>query len=422
MLLGCIADDFTGATDLANNLVRAGMRTVQTIGTPDAPLANDVDAVVVALKSRTIPAADAVAQSLAALRWLQAAGCRQFYFKYCSTFDSTPAGNIGPVTEALLDALGSTFTIACPAFPENKRTVFKGYLYAGDVLLNESGMQNHPLTPMNDANLIRVLQAQTRMKVGHAAYDVVAAGPDSIRERYATLQADGVNIAIVDAVSDADLMRIGRSLRDMPLVTAGSGIAIGLPQNFVEQGLLQAAGSASQLPRVAGHKAIVSGSCSVMTNRQVGHFIRGGGEAYALDALKIAGAAVEAERALAWARPRLARGPVLIYSTADPARVNDVQSRLGVAASSALIEETLTRIARGLVDAGVSQLIVAGGETAGAVVGGLGVRALRIGPQIDPGVPWTCTLGEKPMLLALKSGNFGSEDFFSRAFELVKGS
>jgi 3-dehydrotetronate 4-kinase len=422
MLLGCIADDFTGATDLANNLVRAGMRTVQTIGTPDAPLDSDVDAVVVALKSRTIPVADAVAQSLAAQRWLQAAGCRQFYFKYCSTFDSTPVGNIGPVTEALLDALGSTFTIACPAFPENKRTVFKGYLYAGDVLLNESGMQNHPLTPMKDANLIRVLQAQTRMKVGHVAYDVVAAGPDRIRERYTALQADGVNIAIIDAVSDDDLMRIGRSLRDVPLVTAASGIAIGLPQNFVEQGLLQAAGSASQLPRVAGHKAIVSGSCSVMTNRQVGHFIRGGGEAYVLDALKLAGAEAETERALAWARPRLARGPVLIYSTADPARVSDVQSQLGVAASSALIEETLTHIARGLVDAGVSQLIVAGGETAGAVVGGLGVRALRIGPQIDPGVPWTCTLGEKQILLALKSGNFGSEDFFSRAFEVAQGS
>jgi uncharacterized protein YgbK (DUF1537 family) len=421
MLLGCIADDFTGATDLANNLVRAGMRTVQTIGTPDAPPASDADAVVVALKSRTIPAADAVAQSLAALRWLQAAGCRQFYFKYCSTFDSTPAGNIGPVTEALLDALGSTFTIACPAFPENKRTVFKGYLFAGDVLLNESGMQHHPLTPMTDANLVRVLQAQTQRKVGLVAYDVVAQGEEQIRQRFAQLRKDGVAMAIVDAIGDDDLMRIGRAVRDLPLVTAGSGVAIGLPQNFVEQGLLQAAGRASQLPRVAGHKAIVSGSCSVMTNRQVGHFMRGGGEAFALDALKIAGADAEAERALAWARPRLARGPVLIYSTADAARVNDVQSQLGVAGSSALIEETLTHIARGLVDAGVSQLIVAGGETSGAVVGGLGVRALRIGPQIDPGVPWTCTLGEKPILLALKSGNFGAEDFFSRAFEVAQG-
>jgi uncharacterized protein YgbK (DUF1537 family) len=275
---------------------------------------------------------------------------------------------------------------------------------------------------MTDANLIRVLQAQTRLKVGHVAYDVVAAGPEKIRERYAALQADGVSFAVVDAVSDDDLMRIGRSLRDMPLVTAGSGIAIGLPQNFVEQGLLRAAGTAPQLPHVAGHKAIVSGSCSVMTNRQVAHFVRAGGEAYALDALNIATAEAAAERALRWAQPRLSNGPVLIYSTADPAAVSEVQKRYGVAVSSALIEDALTSVARGLIRAGVSQLVVAGGETAGAVVGGLAIRALRIGRQIDPGVPWTCTLDEKPILLALKSGNFGSEDFFTRAFQVAEAS
>jgi len=419
MLLGCIADDFTGATDLANNLVRAGMRTIQTIGAPDAPLDSDVDAVVVALKSRTLAAAEAVAQSLAALKWLRASGCRQFYFKYCSTFDSTPAGNIGPVTEALMDALGCDFTIACPAFPENKRTVFKGYLFAGDVLLNESGMQHHPLTPMNDANLVRVLQAQTRRKVGHVAYDVVAAGHERIAKRFDELKAAGVSMAVVDAISDADLLRIGKAVRDLPLVTAGSGVAIGLPQNFIAQGLLQAQDSASQLPAITGPRAIVSGSCSVMTNRQVAHFMRGGGEARALDSLQLTAGSGEVDRAIEWAAARVQRGPVLVYSTAEPARVKEIQACLGVADASALIEKALSDVARGLVAAGVKQLIVAGGETSGAVVGGLGIRALRIGPQIDPGVPWTCTLGDAPILLALKSGNFGSEDFFTRAFERV---
>ena len=235
-LLGCIADDFTGATDLANNLVRAGLRTVQTIGLPepDAP-AIEADALVVALKSRTIPAADAVAQSSAALRWLQAQGVQQIYFKYCSTFDSTPAGNIGPVTEALLDALhgeGQGFTIVCPAFPVNHRTVFKGHLFVGDLLLSDSSMRHHPLTPMHDANLVRVMQAQTKRRVGLVAQDVVAAGPEAIAQRFAALQAEGVGVAVVDAVSDADLLRIGIALKGMPLVTAGSGIAIGLPQNW----------------------------------------------------------------------------------------------------------------------------------------------------------------------------------------------
>jgi uncharacterized protein YgbK (DUF1537 family) len=418
--LGCIADDFTGATDLANNLVRAGMRTIQTIGTPQAPLDADVDAAVVALKSRTVPAHEAVAQSLEALKWLQQAGCRQFYFKYCSTFDSTPAGNIGPVTAALMGALGCHFTIACPAFPENKRTVFKGYLFAGDVLLNESGMQNHPLTPMTDANLVRVLQAQTTLKVGHVGYEVVAAGPQAILARFTQLEADRVKVAIVDAISSDDLMRIGKAVRDLPLVTAGSGVAIGLPQNFMEQGLLQAEGGASLLPRMPGHKAIVSGSCSTMTNRQVAHFIRAGGQAYALDPLRLAAGEPEVEHALRWAAPRFSAGPVLIYSTADPERVKQVQALLGVAESSARIENAFSQIARGLVDAGVTQLIVAGGETSGAVVDALGVRALRIGPQIDPGVPWTCAVGDKPILLALKSGNFGSQDFFTKAFAQVE--
>jgi len=418
LLLGCIADDFTGATDLANNLVRGGMRAVQTIGVPRAPLGEEVDAVVVALKSRTIPAGEAVAQSLEALAWLRGQGARQIYFKYCSTFDSTPRGNIGPVAEALMDALGTDFTIACPAFPENKRTVFKGRLFVGDVPLDESGMRDHPLTPMTDANLVRVLQAQSRRKVGLIDYTVVARGPAAIAERIGELRAQGIGLAVVDAISDEDLRRLGPAVKDLPLVTAGSGVAIGLPRNWG----IAPTPRAAQLPVATGHAAIVSGSCSAATLGQVAAFIEAGGAAYRLDA----GASTDAERlardALAWAEARLAAGPVLVYSSAPPDAVRALQAKLGVEAAGALLEDALAAVARGLAGRGVRRLVVAGGETSGAVVQALGVTQLRIGPQIDPGVPWCAahaSAAGATMHLALKSGNFGAPDFFARAFALL---
>jgi len=415
--LGCIADDFTGATDLANNLVRTGMRVVQTIGVPTGPLNVEVDAVVVALKSRTIPAQEAIAQSLDALRWLQAQGAQQFYFKYCSTFDSTPQGNIGPVTEALMDALGTDFTIATPAFPDNGRTVFKGYLFAGNVLLNESGMQNHPLTPMTDPNLVRVMQAQTQRKVGLLDHTVVARGPQAIGERIAALRADGVGVAIVDATSNDDLLRLGPALQGMPLVTAGSGVAIGLPANWG----LAPSSTASQLPRAQGLKAIVSGSCSQATNRQVAHFKAQGGPALALDPLQLTGDTdALVTQVMAWAQPLLSQGPVLVYSTAEPEAVKAIQARLGVAEAGALVEHALAAVARALAQAGVQQLVVAGGETSGACVQALGITQLQIGPQIDPGVPWCHAQGSAgPLHITLKSGNFGTDDFFGKAFTVL---
>lgn len=240
-LLGCIADDFTGATDLANMLVRGGMRTVQSIGIPSREVADglDADAIVIALKSRTTPAADAVEESLAALEWLRAQGCEQIFFKYCSTFDSTAAGNIGQVSEALLKALDADFTLACPAFPENGRTIFRGHLFVQDQLLNESGMQHHPLTPMCDANLVRVLQNQTALPVGLLRYDAVAAGVDATRTRIAELREQGVGIAIADALSDQDLYTLGSACADLPLLTGGSGLALGLPGNFRRAGKLR---------------------------------------------------------------------------------------------------------------------------------------------------------------------------------------
>ena len=419
-VLGCIADDFTGATDLANNLVRAGMRVVQAIGVPVQAVDAQADAVVVALKSRTLPAREAVAQSLAALRWLQAQGAQQIYFKYCSTFDSTPLGNIGPVTEALMDALGTDFTIATPAFPDNHRTVFKGYLFVGDVLLNESGMQNHPLTPMTDANLVRVLQGQCTGKVGLIDHQVVAQGASAIQARIAQLRSQGVRVAVVDAISNQDLMRLGPALHGMPLVTAGSGVAIGLPGNFG----LAPSSTASALPPAAGWQAVVSGSCSLATNRQVQAFIASGRPALAVDPLQIAarqaaGGDVVTD-ALAWAQPLLAKGPVLVYSSADVQAVKAVQGQLGAEASGHLVEHTLAAIARGLVGLGVRQLVLAGGETSGACVQALHITQLKIGPQIDPGVPWCHAQSDAAagagLHLTLKSGNFGSDDFFSKAF------
>jgi len=398
--LGCIADDFTGATDLANNLVRAGMRVVQTIGVPTSPLGAEVDAVVVALKSRTIAPQEAIEQSLQALAWLQAQGAAQIYFKYCSTFDSTAQGNIGPVTEALMQALHTDFTIATPAFPDNGRTVFKGYLFVGDVLLNESGMQHHPLTPMTDANLVRVMQAQCKGKVGLIDHKTVAQGEQAIAQRVNDLKAQGISIAVVDAVSNDDLQRLGPALKNMPLVTAGSGVAIGLPANF---GL-------SPTPQA-----------SVLPHAQGLHFKQTGRPAFAIDPLALANSSTKGAdvvtQALDWAQPLLSSGPVLVYSTATPEAVKAVQTQLGVEAAGALVENTIAAIAKGLVELGVQQLVVAGGETSGACVQALDITQLQIGPQIDPGVPWChAHTSAHAIHLTLKSGNFGTDDFFTKAF------
>jgi 3-dehydrotetronate 4-kinase len=441
-LLGCIADDFTGATDLANMLVRGGMRTVQIIGVPQGDESVEADALVVALKSRTIPAADAVAQSLAALDWLHVQGCRQFFFKYCSTFDSTAAGNIGPVADALLDALARSasavagassgrhtsadaFTIACPAFPENRRTVYRGHLFVGDVLLNESGMEHHPLTPMTDANLVRVLQQQTVSKVGSVRYDAVGRGVDAVRDAFDALRRDGVRMAIADALSDDDLYTLGEACMDLTLITGGSGVAIGLPDNFRRAGLLEELADAGQLPRVEGNSAVLAGSASKATNAQVAAW-RESRPAFRVDPLAIARGEPVVEQALAFAREHLRSAqPVLIYATATPDEVKAVQRELGVEAAGHLVEGTLASIARGLRGLGVRKFVVAGGETSGAVVQALDVHMLRIGAQIDPGVPATATIaahGEVPLALALKSGNFGSTDFFAKALRHLDGA
>jgi len=417
LLLGCIADDFTGATDLANTLVKAGMRTVQLLGVPAPGLeVPPADCIIVALKSRSNPPDEAVRMSLAALEWLRARGTRQYYFKYCSTFDSTDKGNIGPVADALLGALGADFTVFNPAFPTNKRTVYKGYLFVGDELLSESGMRHHPLTPMTDPSLLRVLQRQTPHKVGLVQYATVVKGAGAVREAFDTLRKGGMRHAILDAITDEHLLTLGEACAELKLVTGGSGMAMGLPANFVRSGLLKP-GQAQGLPKVTGPTAVLAGSCSVATQGQVIE-MKKGHDAFALDPVAIAGGRDQAKEALEWAGRRVGDKPILIYSTAAPEQVSVIQNQLGREEAGALVEKTLGRIAQGLVANGVNRLVVAGGETSGAVVGALGVQGLYIGPEIDPGVPWTFSIGKPTLALALKSGNFGTPDFFTKAFRM----
>jgi 3-dehydrotetronate 4-kinase len=421
MLLGAIADDFTGATDLASTLVRNGMRTVQRVGVPRAGDAvPDADAVVVALKSRTAPVREAVDDSLAALAWLRTAGCRQMFFKYCSTFDSTDDGNIGPVGDALIAALGCGFALACPAFPANARSVYQGHLFVGTALLNESGMEHHPLTPMTDPNLVRVLGRQTEGTVGLVPFATVEEGAIAIRRAMTALKEQGRRWAIVDAVKDEHLRAIGDAAEGHALITGGSGIGMGLPENFRRAGLLDSRADPGALPAVDGAAAVLAGSCSRATLGQIGA-ARGQAPVLELDALAEPDAAALCARALAWADGKIGDAPIVIAASAPPDKVAALQARLGREQSGALIEQALAAIAEGLVARGVRRLVVAGGETAGAIVARLGVRSLRIGTEIDTGVPWTYAEGgAQPMLLALKSGNFGGRDFFLKAFAVLR--
>jgi 3-dehydrotetronate 4-kinase len=414
--LGCIADDFTGATDLSNNLARNGMRVKQLFGVPDNEPVRDADACVIALKTRTAPVEQAVAESLAACRWLRAAGAAQIYFKYCSTFDSTPRGNIGPVIDALLHELNADFTIATPSFPENGRSVYMGTLFVGSQLLNESSMRDHPLTPMTDSNLVRVLQAQSQSRVGLLPHSSVNVGADAVSAHIARLRADGVNVAIADAITNQDLITLGRAAKDLVLVTGGSGLALGLPQNWD----LGPRDSADKLPNASGYKAVISGSCSQATNAQVADWLSRKLPAFAIDAISLDRSATMIDEAMNWALPHLGKNPILIYSTAEPAEVRRIQEQLGSARAGEMLETALAEIAARLIAADVRQLIIAGGETSGACVTRLGVQVMMIGAQIDPGVPWCYANSEMgPLHLALKSGNFGGTDFFTRAFGML---
>jgi uncharacterized protein YgbK (DUF1537 family) len=422
--LGCIADDYTGASDLANTLTRAGLRTVQTIGVPadDFPLP-DVDAVVVSLKSRSIAASDAVTRSRAAEKWLRGRGADHVLFKICSTFDSTDAGNIGPVMDALRADSGDTIVLVTPAFPETGRTVYQGNLFVGSVPLNESPLKDHPLNPMHDSNLVRVLARQSKTKIGLVDLAVLARGPDAVRKKLVELAGQNVGAVIVDAVFASDLETIGAVALAHRLSVGASGIGLGLARALVASGRTKSqatSGAIADTP-IGGPAACLAGSCSQATLLQVANAEQVMPVLH-LDPEQIIAGNGEARRALAWATDRLREGPVLIASSSTPEEVAALQSRHGRDATGHAIEQAMADIAEGLVSAGVRRLVVAGGETSGAAVDRLGIPGFLVGAEIAAGVPVLRAVGAKAgdMLLALKSGNFGGPEFFADALKLMR--
>lgn len=422
MLLGVIADDFTGASDIANTIAKGlpeqgGLRTAQFLGVPKQPAPADIEAGVIALKSRSIPAAEAIEQSLAALEWLRAQGCSQIIFKYCSTFDSTPEGNIGPVGEALADALGVKGVVACPAFPRAGRTIYQGHLFVKDRLLNESGLEHHPLNPMTDADLRRWLRLQTKSAVGQVEWAKVAKGAATIDADLKRASDAGETLVIVDAVSDDDLITIGEALSDAPLITGGSGIAIGLPRNFIRRGL--AKGSSAATAMITGPEAILAGSCSGATRGQV-ELHKANHPTLAIDVDRVMAGETTSRDVVEFIVANHGQSP-LAYSSGTPEEVARLQERYGRDKVAHTLDKLFADTARELVTRGVRRLVVAGGETSGAVVSALDLGALAIGPEIDPGVPVLVSGGSHPIALALKSGNFGAPDFFNKALARLEG-
>lgn len=411
MYIGAIADDLTGATDLALMLSRGGMRVLQVVGVPANDFDfGDADAVVVSLKSRTVPSAEAVSETIASADVLLKAGAAQIFFKYCSTFDSTDEGNIGPVIDALMAHMGQKATIACPAFPENKRTVYKGHLFVGNQLLSESPMKDHPLTPMRDADLVRVLARQTTRPVSLIEHDVVRQGADQLLQAFDSIEG----VAIVDAITNDDLYTIGSAASNLKLVTGGSGIAIGLPGNFLTEGQ-SAPNPLLSLPE--GHCVILAGSCSTATRGQIAYAQKNGKPALKVEPEDIVNGTVTVADAVQFALDNKDLIP-LIYSSDDPAQIAKTQEIFGREKAGEMVESFLAGVARQLAEKGFNRFLVAGGETSGAVVGALDVDALEIGPEIAPGVPWTRATGSiAPLALALKSGNFGDEAMFVTAWQ-----
>jgi uncharacterized protein YgbK (DUF1537 family) len=422
MLLGVIADDFTGASDIGNTLAKGlpgqgGLRTAQFLGVPPSPAPGDVEAGVVALKSRSIPAGEAVAQSLAALEWLRAQGCQQFIFKYCSTFDSTPGGNIGPVGEALAETLGVKGVIVCPAFPAVGRTVYQGHLFVKDRLLNESGLQNHPLNPMTDPDIRRWLARQTTTPVGLVALATVSSGHLALATALEEAAQNGQTLIIVDAVGDEDLITIGKAAALAPLITGGSGVALGLPANFIAAGL--ASGSGDVAMGVKGPEAILAGSCSGATRKQIEVHARAH-PVLALDVERVVAGEVTPESLVAFVESHRDRAP-LVFSGGTPQEVAALQHRFGREQIAEKLDTLFAETAKMMIKRGTKRLVVAGGETSGAVVSALELGALNIGREIDPGVPALYSHGNEPIALALKSGNFGSPDFFAKALARLEG-
>jgi uncharacterized protein YgbK (DUF1537 family) len=422
LALGCIADDYTGASDLANTLTRCGLRTVQTIGIPADDLAlPEVDAVVVSLKSRSIAAETAVAWSRAADRWIRSRGAEHVLFKICSTFDSTDKGNIGPVMDALRADSLDPMVLVTPAFPETGRTVYQGNLFVGSVPLNESPLKDHPLNPMHDSNLVRVLARQSATRIGLLDLAIITRGPEAVQAHLRDLAAKGFGAAIADAVFGLDLETIGAVALTHRVSVGASGLGLGLARALLASGRVAATCGTDDGEPVGGGAACLAGSCSQATLQQIAAaeqvmpVLR-------LDPEKIISGPEETQQALAWARARIDQGPVLIAASSTPDQVAAVQARHGRDAAGHAIEQAMADLAAGLVQSGVRRLVVAGGETSGAVVDRLGIPGFLVGAEIAVGVPVLRAVGAAAgaMSLALKSGNFGAMDFFADALKLMR--
>lgn len=414
MLLGVIADDFTGATDIASFLVKYGLSTIQLNGVPTEPLSLDTDVVVISLKSRSIERSLAVDESLRALKWLEQQGCQQFFFKYCSTFDSTQQGNIGPVTDALLDYLGESHTVIAPALPINGRSVYQGYLFVNDLILSDSHMKNHPITPMTDSSLVQLMEAQSQGKAGKVTYDVVAQGADAIASKIKALNKEGYRYLVLDAITEADLVAQGQAVKGMKLVTGGAGLAIGLAKSHQKDSEAIQDSLQKGYPE-QGQTVILSGSCSQMTNHQVANY----GKIAPSHYLNIARIMDDRQRTeylnevLRWIDDHQGKFAPMVYATSPPDVLKSVHETYGDQASEQ-IELFFREVIQALKAKGYTKFIVAGGETSGAVVQALNVRGFYIGPSVAPGVPWVKSLDGKYSLV-LKSGNFGDPNFFEDA-------
>jgi uncharacterized protein YgbK (DUF1537 family) len=415
-VIGAIADDFTGATDLAVAFQREGLRTVLFFGQPSPQaVIPPHDAMIIALKSRTIPAADAVAQSLDALNWLTTSGADQIYFKYCSTFDSTPAGNIGPVLDALSDALSAPLVVMTPSSPEHNRTQYQGHLFVGEMLLSESHMRNHPLTPMTDSFLPRVLECQTEKTVSLLAHHTVQSGGKAVQDALALAETRGDKYVLADAINRADLQTLGRATMDAPLVAGAAGFGGGIAAAIAEY----AGGKISKPidPVGPAPTVVLSGSCSARTLEQIDVLRAAGRATYRLDVMKDQDPESLAAAALSWYDSIEPGSAPLIYSSLDPARLQEVQEVIGVQRSASILERATAATAIGLIERGVRRIVSAGGETSGAIVTAIGVEGVLIGPEAARGVPWIYTTGPEPLALLLKSGNFGEQDMLVRASE-----
>ena len=417
--LGCIADDFTGATDLASMLARSGVNVSLRIGVPLSTPENTAEIEVIALKTRSISASKAIEESLSALKWLNEAGAKKYFFKYCSTFDSTAEGNIGPVSEALMNELKVDQTIYCPAFPENGRSIYMGNLFVGQKLLSESSMKDHPLTPMNDSNLMRLLSAQVSRRVGLADRIVVNSGVNSLKEKLISLKENDVPHVIVDAVADTDLDTIASACQDMDFITGGSALAMPLAEFYKASGKISANDNSFMNKKLNTGSIILSGSCSEMTIIQVKNFIQRGAAAFQLDPIDLAENGIK--KVLDWLSSQDFTKNIIIYATSDPDTVKKVQAELGVDMAGKIVEQGLSECAIAARELGIKNFIIAGGETSGAITKALNIRQLDIGIEIAPGVPWTFS-GKRnnQIALSLKSGNFGSEEFFTEALSKLE--